>query len=144
MSEMNREEIVIDAPIERVYAVITDYERYPEFLPENQAVTVLERDGNTVHVRFEVEMVMRVEYTLAIVEEPNRSVQWTLLDARMLSENRGGWELEALSDSKTKATYTLEVALARAIPAAVSDRLAGQALPRTLQRFKERAEQVAE
>lgn len=144
MSEKTREEIVIDAPIERVYAVITDYERYPEFLPENQSVTVLKREGSSVTVRFEVEMVMRVEYTLAITEEPPHSVQWALVDARMLSENQGGWQLEALSENQTRAVYTLEVALARAIPAAVSERLTGRALPRTLQRFKERAEQPAE
>lgn len=140
MGEQRREEIVIDAPLERVYDTITDYERYPEFLPENQAVTVLERDGDTVKVRFEVEMVMRVEYTLSIVERAPDRVEWTLVDARMLSENKGGWSLERVSESQTRAVYTLDVALTRAIPAAVSERLTGQALPKTLQRFKERAE----
>lgn len=142
MSDESHQEIIINAPLERVFQVITDYERYPEFLPENQAVQVLSRDGDRVEVRFEVEMLMRVDYVLAIEEEAPSRVAWTLQEARMLSQNRGEWRLDALASDKTRATYTLELSLARAIPSAVSDRLAGTALPKTLQRFKERAESL--
>ncbi len=35
--------IVIDAPVDRVYAVAKDVERFPEFMPDLEGVTVLER-----------------------------------------------------------------------------------------------------
>ena len=38
----------IEAPIDRVYAVAKESERYPEYMKEVQSVTVVERDGNRV------------------------------------------------------------------------------------------------
>jgi uncharacterized membrane protein len=35
----------IDAPLERVYAIAKDAERYPEYMKEVQSVTPVERDG---------------------------------------------------------------------------------------------------
>lgn len=135
-----RAEITIDAPIERVFDVIVDFERYPEFVPENHAVHVTSTEGDTSTVRFEVEMLMRFDYTVKIEMERPERVSWTLVEGKMLSTNTGSWELEAVDAEHTKAVYTLKLELARAIPAAVRDRLIGAGLPKTLERFKLRAE----
>lgn len=135
-------EITIDAPIDRVFDVIVGFESYPEFVPENQAVQVTERDGDEATVRFEVEMLMRFDYTLRITAVRPTRVSWTLVEGKMLSKNTGSWELEALDESRTKASYRLNLELARAIPAAVRERLIGAGLPKTLERFKLRAESL--
>lgn len=54
MMEM-RNEILIDAPPERIYRYASDTERWPEFLPHYRYVRVLERDGD----RRVVEMAAR-------------------------------------------------------------------------------------
>jgi len=133
------QQVVIDAPVEKVFAVITDYERYPEFLPDMKEVTVLDRNDGVAKVRFELELVMRVSYTLRLVETPPLGLAWTLEEAKMMVENVGGWTLER-EGNRTRATYALEVKLRGLIPKSVSTRLLGTTLPQTLERFKARAE----
>src|SRR5262245_43010582 len=128
-------EVVIDAPIERVFSIITDYERYPEFLPEMKEVRVLSRHDGVAVVRFELELIIRVSYTLRLVECAPTGLSWTLEDAKMLAENNGGWRLTKEGD-KTRAVYSLEIKLRGLIPKSVSTRLLGTTLPQTLERFK--------
>src|SRR5687768_12129292 len=105
-----QETVLIDAPMARVYSVITDYAKYPEFLPEMKEVQVLSRHDGVVVVRFELELLMRVSYTLRLIEDPPTSLRWSLEDAKMLAENDGGWKLVDEA-GKTRATYSLEIKL---------------------------------
>ncbi|MBI5509849.1 MAG: SRPBCC family protein [Deltaproteobacteria bacterium] len=134
------EQVVIQAPIDRVFDVITDYERYPEFLPDMRQVQVLSKTDDVAIVSFELEIIMRIGYTLRLVEDRPTAVRWTLEKAKMMAANVGAWRLEDLGDGKTRATYGLELKLKGLIPKSVSTRLIGTTLPETLARFKARAE----
>lgn len=138
-------EIVIEAPIDRVFDIITDYERYPEFLHDMKGVRVESRHdgGGVAIVHFELELIMRISYTLRLEEDRPHTVCWTLEHAKMLKENTGGWRLTETPQGHTHAVYGLEIKLRGLIPKSVSTRLAGQTLPKTLQCFKERAESQA-
>ncbi len=131
--------IEIDAPVDRVYAVIVDYERYPEFLPEIERAEIVARDGDTVDVAFSLNLIKRLTYTLRLVGEPDRGVSWTLLDG-MFQTNDGGWNLEPLEGGRTRATYRIEVAVGVFVPGSITKRLVGSTLPTTLAAFKARAE----
>jgi hypothetical protein len=87
---------------------------------------------------------MRLGYILRLVEDRPHSVVWTLEQAKMMSANDGGWKLEVVDDSHTRATYGLEIKLRGLIPKSVTTRLIGTTLPDTLQRFKTRAEEKAQ
>ncbi|MBN1960663.1 MAG: SRPBCC family protein [Deltaproteobacteria bacterium] len=136
-----QQEILINAPIECVFNIITDYENYSDFLPDMKSVTVESRKDGIALVRFEIELIMRVSYTLRLVEEPPRRLSWTLHYAKMISLNNGSWELEP-KDDKTLARYALEVKLRGLIPKSVSTRLLGTTLPDMLQRFRNHAENI--
>ncbi len=133
------ETIVIDAPLAKVWGVITDYERYPEFLPEMTAVSIVSRHDNVVVAKFDLEIMMRFSYSLRLEEEAPTSLAWTLDSASMMVSNSGGWRLVAEGNT-TRATYVLDVELKGLIPKSVKDRLVGMTLPQTLERFKRRAE----
>ena len=64
-----RQEISIDAPVESVFEVITDYERYCDFLPEIKRAEIISRNEDALVVRFELEIVMRLSYTLELRQE---------------------------------------------------------------------------
>src|SRR5690349_2820588 len=132
--------VLIQAPIERVFDVIVDYERYPEFLPELKSVTLESRDDGVALVRFEVELIVRVVYTLRLIEDPPTRVTWSLHEGKMIASNDGAWELERVGEQTTRASYGLDVKLAGMIPKSVSTRLMGTNLPQMLERFKTRAE----
>lgn len=136
-------EVVIHAPRERVFEVITDYEKYPEFLPDMKAVVVRSRQNGVAVVSFELELIMRISYTLRLDETPPDGLRWTLEEAKMMKENTGGWTLTQTPEGHTQARYGLEIKLRGLIPKSVSTRLIGQTLPETLQRFKARAEGLA-
>lgn len=135
-------EILIDAPIATVYGVITDYERYPDFLPDMREVRVVKRDGDSTIVHFELELIMRISYSLRMTESAPTAVSWELDGAKMIAANVGGWTLTEKGERQTLARYALDVRLRGLIPKSVSDRLLGTTLPETLSRFKDRSELV--
>lgn len=132
--------VIINAPIEHVFSVIRDYESYPEFLPEMAVVEVLERNETTARVRFELELIMRISYVLALEETPPRGVSWRLDEAKMLAYNAGEWRLRSVDADRTEATYSLDIKLHGLVPRSVSEKLTQKNLPETLERFKSRAE----
>lgn len=137
-----RQEVIIRAPIQRVFDVIADYERYPEFLPEIKAAHVLSRQDGVSLVRFELELIMRIVYSLRLLEDPPHSVRWFLEEAKIMSSNEGAWKLESLDAQSTRAIYDIDVGLLGLIPVSVSNRVSEVKLPQMLQRFKTRAEWV--
>ena len=62
-------QITINAAREHVFDIIVDYERYPEFLPDMQAVQLISREDGIALVRFEIEILMRIGYSLRLTEE---------------------------------------------------------------------------
>jgi|TARA_B100001964_G_C13764525_1_gene393251 ribosome-associated toxin RatA of RatAB toxin-antitoxin module len=132
------------APLDVVMGVITDYERYPEFLPEMGLVRVVSRNETEVVVEFQIEFLMKVTYQIRITELPPDSIAWVLEESRMMSVNDGSWKLTAQDDGTTEVVYGLKVELKGRIPGSVSDRLTEKALPQTLERFKSRAESIAQ
>jgi ribosome-associated toxin RatA of RatAB toxin-antitoxin module len=139
-------EIRIAAPIDRVWGVITDYGRYPEFLPGVVACRVVSAAGGERHVEYEVDFaIRRVRYVLAHREEPPRRVTWSLVSGDLLARSDGSWEL-AEDAGGTLARYSVDVEIARPalVPRFVVDRVADELarvqLPRTLEAFRTRAE----
>ena len=141
--QLIEEKRVVEAPMDVVMKVITDYERYPEFLPEMGYVRVVSRDEASVVVEFQLEFIMKVTYQIRITEVPPDAVSWSLEESRMMSVNDGSWKLRQLDDGTTEVVYGLKVELQGRIPDSVSDRLTEKALPQTLARFKARAESIA-
>lgn len=132
--------IVINAPIEKVFGVIIDYEKYPEFLPEVKKIRLSNRKENTVDVQYEAEIVKTIKYTLRLKEEKPTKVSWTFLEGEFMKDNKGGWVLEDLGGGKTKATYNIEVAVGLLVPKTIITALVDTQLPKTLEAFKARAE----
>lgn len=142
--QLIEEKRIFAAPIDVVMGVITDYRRYPEFLPEMVLVREVSRDDTSVVVEFQIQFLMKVTYQIRITEKPPDAVVWTLEDSRMMSVNDGSWKLKALDDGTTEVIYGLKVELKGRLPESVSDRLTEKALPQTLERFQARAESLAQ
>ncbi|HSM92010.1 MAG TPA: SRPBCC family protein [Anaeromyxobacteraceae bacterium] len=139
-------EIRIAAPIDRVWDVIVDYPRYPEFVPGVLSCRVVGSAGGARHVEYEVDLaVRRVRYVLAHREERPTRVAWSLVRGDLLARSDGAWDLAADRDG-TLARYTVDVLIARPplVPGFVVDRVADELtrvqLPRTLEAFRARAE----
>ncbi|MDG1481576.1 MAG: SRPBCC family protein [Myxococcota bacterium] len=134
-----RQSITIQAPSASVMAVITDFASYPDFLPEIRSTEVLLAESGVWEVRFTIEVIRRLSYTLRLVQDTPHSLSWTLLEG-VFRANDGGWSLAEESDGETAAEYRIDVRLGMFVPGNIVHSLVERGLPRTLRRFKDEAE----
>ncbi|RYF06507.1 MAG: hypothetical protein EOO40_09055 [Deltaproteobacteria bacterium] len=136
-------QVVVQAPVDRLFAVVTDYARYPDFLPEVQAVSVHNKGDGVALVHFDLQLIVRLTFTLRLLEDFPTQVSWSLSQGKMIEQNSGSWRLEPLGAGQSRATYALRLRLGGLIPTSVSTRLLGAELPRMLGRFADRAQSDA-
>jgi ribosome-associated toxin RatA of RatAB toxin-antitoxin module len=134
--------IVIEVPAEKLYEVIADYGKYPEFLAEAKKVDV-KPDGESVLVTYTIDIkATKITYTLRHTGKRPTEVKWTLVKGEMMKVNNGSWTLKDLGGGRTDATYAIELKLGALVPGFVEKMLAEQNLPTTLAAFKQRAEKL--
>ncbi|MFU8849937.1 SRPBCC family protein [Micromonospora sp. SL1-18] len=120
MADSSIQSILIDAPPDRVAAVICDFPRYPEWAEAIRRAEVIEEyeDGYASQVRFTIDAgVMADEYVLAYeyAEDVSR-IEWHLVaSSKMQKSQRGSYDLVGNPDGTTTVTYTLEVELSVAM-----------------------------
>jgi len=78
---------------EQFFKIVSDYERYPEFLSEVKVCKVIETKGNKKLVEFQVSVVKSFTYRLWITEEKPRRISWTL-DSGIFSRRQWAHGLE--------------------------------------------------
>jgi coenzyme Q-binding protein COQ10 len=137
--------VVVEVGAERLFRVVTDFARYPEFIPELKSARLVAEQGPHRQVEFELELtllgfVRRIRYTLEFELKPPHAVEWRFVSGEVMKDNRGTWLFKPLDADRTEATYRIEVELGAFIPRAVSRFLTEQSLPRLLEQFKTRAE----
>jgi coenzyme Q-binding protein COQ10 len=123
-----------------VFDIITQYEKYGEFLSEVKEVRTSNRQGNEVNVHYKVDVVKTIKYTIRVKEERPTRMSWSFVEGEFMKDNKGHWLLEPAGEGKTKATYTVEMALGALVPKSVVNALVETSLPKMLEAFKRRAE----
>lgn len=132
--------ILIEAPIERVFSVITDYTKYPQFLPEVKTAKVTTRGEYDWEVEYEVNIIKTIRYTLHMKGQRPSKITWAFVKGEIMRDNRGSWTLEESGPGRTNATYSIEIALGPLVPKSIVNALVDTSLPRMLNAFKNRAE----
>jgi len=140
------QEVLVQAGVERMFDVLVDYVRYPEFVPGIKACKVLQVRGEK-HVEYELDLgLRRIKYVLKHEEQRPSRVSWSLVSGDALKVSNGSWELTA-EGSATRARYSVDIQVARLplVPQALVDKMSDQLtrvqLPRTLEAFRARAEE---
>src|SRR5690606_30733159 len=138
----------VEVSPENFYKVISDYEKYVEFIPEMKRIHIARRDGNTVEVDYQVQIEVggiaakTVNYTLRHVEDPPRGIKWNMVKGEMMKSSDGSWTLDSIGPDRTRATYWVDVGFGLLVPRAVSAALTERSLPKLLDAFKARAESL--
>jgi ribosome-associated toxin RatA of RatAB toxin-antitoxin module len=131
--------IIAEVPVADFYRTITDYGAYPAISDEVKSARVISRDGHSAVVAFTSKIMMKgFDYTLRMTEDPERHrMSWTLVNSSVLTENRGGWTLEALSATETRITYEVALGARVWVPSSFINSLSGLVLPKVMKRFAE-------
>ncbi len=136
-----QDSIIINVPKEKFFEVITDFEKYPEFIPEMKSAQVVEHKDNEYIVDFTVTLIKKIDYRLKLIAHPYTKLEWNLVKG-FFKKNYGYWEIEELGPEQIKATYYVELEMGMLVPKKILNELAQIGLPRMLKNFKERAESL--
>jgi len=134
--------VIINVTPEEFYSVVADFEAYPSFCNDVDAIRVTSRDGDSARVVFTIKVVKSIEYTLDLVGKPHTELKWTLHSSKWFKHNNGGWDIKDLGDGRIEAHYGVDVGLGVFVPKAITKRLVELTFPAMLNQFKKRAEQL--
>jgi uncharacterized protein YndB with AHSA1/START domain len=128
VADVARQEAVIAAPVEELWAVLVDFERYPSWAGDLKHVEILERDadGRGVEVLYRAAAMGRsTTYVLRYdhSEAPHR-VPWVLSRGDIMRRLDGAYTLQPLPDDpqRTRVVYDLVVDLVIPLPGFVKNR----------------------
>lgn len=115
MADRTQRSITIDAPSDRVMAVIADLQSYPEWVSAARSVDVLETfpDGRARTAKFVLDAgVVKDTYVLSYTwRADGRAVSWKLVSGELQKAQDGSYELIDQPDGTTQVVYELTVDL---------------------------------
>ncbi len=139
MSDQATQQMHIEAPLERIWAVLTDFESYPGWARDLKEATVVQRDeeGRPALVRFRAAAMGRsTTYTLCYDwEDAPERLPWKLVNGDIMRVLDGAYEFTE-TDGGTDVTYHLRVDLAIPLPGFVKRRAEARIISTALRELR--------
>ena len=144
MAELATERMVVAAPPEHCFAVVSDIERYPEWAADVKEVKVVRRDeeGRPAEVTFRVGAFGRSASNTLVYDYSNApsALAWKQIAGDLTSKYDGHYEFERAPDGGTEVKYTLEVELRVPLPGFIKRRAQSRIMHTALEELKARVE----
>jgi uncharacterized membrane protein len=139
MADQATQHMHIEAPLERIWDVLTDFEAYPTWARDLKEATVLQHDeeGRASLVRFRAAAMGRsTTYTLAYEwDDAPQRLPWKLVSGDIQKVLDGAYEFRE-TDSGTDVTYHLRVDLAIPLPGFVKRRAEARIISTALRELR--------
>lgn len=132
---------VFNCSVEEFFKIISDYEKYPEFLPEVKAMRITDDQGDRKKVEYTVNVIKNFVYELWMTETAPNKIEWQLAGGDLFKASSGSWVLEDQS-GKTKATYHVEAEFKMFVPGPVAKTLISVNLPNMMSAYHKRVSEV--
>ena len=136
---------VFNCTQEEFFKIISDYEKYPEFLSEVKKCEVIQADGNIKIVEFSVSMIKSFKYKMKIIENGPTSMTWSFVSGDIFKTSTGSWVLKLPDDhnaAKTKATYSVDATFNLFVPGPISNALVSVNLPNMVKAYHQRIQKI--
>ena len=137
MPQATRQE-VWDAPIEKIFDVITKYEDYPQYVDGCSSTQVLSRENGVAKVEFGLNLIKKFKYILTLNETKPTEISWSFESGDIFKKNEGSWKFKDLGDGRTQVDYSLEVEIKGFAPKTLVSSLTEKNLPAMLKSYHER------
>lgn len=125
---------------EQFFAIVSDYEKYPEFLSEVKSCKVIKTEGNKKLVEYNVNVIKTFTYRVWITEEPNKRVSWTFESGDLFKTTNGSWDLTDVG-GKTQVKYAVDATFKVFVPGPVAKALVNVNLPNMMKAYQQRVKQ---
>lgn len=126
MADTATDTITISAPLEKVWQIALDIERYPVWAHDVKEVIVAERDGDgrPTTVEFRTSALGRsTHYTLGyLYDQAPRVLAWTMVKGDIQRSIEGAFTFQSDGTGETEVRYDLEIELVVPLPGFVKRR----------------------
>lgn len=123
--------------VEQFFSIITDYEKYSEFLDEVVGCKLIESEGNKKLVEFRVKVIKEFSYRLWITEEAPNRLHWVFDSGDLFKVSNGSWELKEV-DGKCQAHYAVDAKFKVFVPGPIAKTLVKVNLPNMMKNYHNR------
>ncbi|MGZ3744259.1 MAG: type II toxin-antitoxin system RatA family toxin [Pseudobdellovibrionaceae bacterium] len=132
---------VFNCTKEEFFKIISDYEKYSEFLQEVKQCKVLKTEGHRKLVEYSVSVIKSFKYTMWMTENPPNSISWEFAGGDMFKTSIGSWKLEEEA-GKCRATYSVEATFSMFVPSPIANALVSVNLPGMMSAYHKRVAQI--
>ncbi len=132
---------VFQCSVEQFYKIISEYEKYPEFMDEVKSVKILKQEGDVQHIEYKISVIKSITYVLEITSKPPVETSWKLLKGDIFKNLDGSWRL-ADQDGKCKAEYTVDIGFGIFVPGPIVKTLQTVNLRSMMSAFHKRVEEL--
>ena len=132
---------VLSVDSEKLLSVVSDYEKYPQFVDGCTSVRVERKSPECVRAYYQVSVMSQdVTYVLDHKEDlKSGKIEWSLVESNFFKKNNGKWEVKAAGSGKCDVVYTLDVEFKVPVPGFILNRLVKGSLPGMVKSFETRA-----
>ena len=128
-----------DIDINKLYDVLVDYAKYPEFVDGVSAIKIISQSETSAKVEYSINMIKSFKYIINIKNERPTKIAWTLDSGDLFKKNDGEWKLKDLGNGKTEVTYSLDMDFKIFAPSSILSALTEKNLPIMMNSFFKRA-----
>ncbi|MEY2404168.1 MAG: hypothetical protein QOD38_1719 [Acidimicrobiaceae bacterium] len=146
MADQASQRTIIAASPQRLFDVVTDFDRYTDWIRDLKSVEVVQRDdqGRAVEVRYRAAAMGRsTSYTLRYdYANAPRELPWKLVSGDIMRQLDGAYEFHPVDGDRdrTDVEYSLTVELIVPLPAFVKRRAESKIMHNALRELKAHVE----
>jgi len=122
------------------HKIVTDYEKYPEFLQEVKRCQVLKTEGNRKLIAYTVSVMKEFQYNLWMTEAPDL-VSWEFASGDIFKTMKGFWKMTD-EGGKCRGTYGVEATFGMFVPGPIAKALVNVNLPNMLSAYHKRVAEL--
>lgn len=126
---------------EEFFQLVSDYEKYPEYLTEVKDVKILKSSGNTKEMEYSVSLLKSFKYKLKVEETPPKEIQFKFIGGDVFKSMSGHWIIKPKGE-KCEVDYHVEASFGMLVPDAVAKPLVSANLPAMMENIKKRIKKV--
>lgn len=95
---------LFDAPMQQVYAILTDYKHFPEFMPHTRESAVIKEKYQKKWVKYRLVFLLwfEIKYTLEIdhsLKEDEAYISWKMDSGDYFNAINGSWKLSKIQNT---------------------------------------------
>jgi ribosome-associated toxin RatA of RatAB toxin-antitoxin module len=128
---------IFNCTVPEFFKVVSDYEKYPQFLQEVKECRVVKNENGKKLVEYNVSVIKTFTYQMWMSEHEPESVTWTFAGGDIFKTSSGSWKLSDQA-GKTKAIYTVEATFSMFVPGMIAKTLLNVNLPSMMSSYHKR------